>query len=139
MAGALAAWITRFSTLSNFFESTIARALSLGLALAGLISTKYFQSASATDLIFGLSVSSTLPVAAKLPTFGTAYQSTARAAAEISYTLYLTHFPFLTLIVMSSMAPFRFSSSDGVFVYFVFLTCSMLMGNCILVVFRTKH
>ena len=33
------------------------------------------------------------------------------------------------LIVMSSMAPFRFSSSDGVFVYFVylaFLTCSML-------------
>jgi peptidoglycan/LPS O-acetylase OafA/YrhL len=43
-----------------------------------------------------------------LPSFGRFYRSLARGAAEISYSLYLTHFPLLTLIIMIELSPFRF-------------------------------
>jgi peptidoglycan/LPS O-acetylase OafA/YrhL len=46
------------------------------------------------------------------------YASGASGAVEISYTLYLTHFPLLILVIMIGFAPYRFpSSSTGAVIY----------------------
>ncbi len=63
------------------------------------------------DLELVIAVALTLPVLATLPSPGGLYSALARASSELSYTLYLTHFPLLTLIVLVGFAPDRLPPS----------------------------
>jgi peptidoglycan/LPS O-acetylase OafA/YrhL len=111
VAGAGTAWLTGRTRLAPLIRRNMSRILGLGLAIIALISTKYIQQADYADLLFGLSIAFGLPMLALLPSPDKAYRSFTRATAEVSYTLYLTHFPFLTLIVMVEFAPHRFQPS----------------------------
>lgn len=103
-AGALAAR----SRTNILFRDNFVRAAVIVAVAATLYLTKRHDADAWTDILFGIAVALALPALAQLPTFGRHYRLAARGAAEISYTLYLTHFPFLTLIAFTSLAPPRF-------------------------------
>jgi transposase-like protein len=63
------------------------------------------------DLGLGITVALILPVIAHLPSPGGSFTAIARASSEVSYTLYLTHFPFLMLIVLMGFAPMKWPPS----------------------------
>jgi len=103
-AGALAA---RAQT-SSLFRDNFVRAALLVAVVATLYLTKQPGADIWTEIVFGVAVALALPALAQLPSFGRAYRLAARGAAEVSYTLYLSHFPFLSLIAFTSLAPPRF-------------------------------
>lgn len=117
IAGAAAGYVSaRFGRL-RLFQSRLAAAAALGLAGGVGILTKIPQ-AGVGDLALGLVVASSLPFLANIPSFGGVYRQLAKATSEISYTLYVTHFPLLMLIAMAYLAPHRFHpgpASLGVF------------------------
>jgi peptidoglycan/LPS O-acetylase OafA/YrhL len=104
LAGALAAR----ARSSALFRDDFVRAALIVAVAATLYLTKQYDADAWTGIAFGIAVALALPALAQLPTFGRTYRLSARAAAEVSYTLYLTHFPFLTLIAFTSLAPPRF-------------------------------
>ena len=114
LAGALAA---RAQSNTLFRDNFVRAALVVAIA-ATLYLTKQPGADAWTEIVFGTAVALALPALAQLPTFGRAYRSAARAAAEVSYTLYLSHFPFLSLIAFTSLAPPRFPPGiAGAFLY----------------------
>jgi peptidoglycan/LPS O-acetylase OafA/YrhL len=91
-----------------------------------LVFNKLFAEES-NDLMFGLLMALALPALSTFPSFGQAYRLLARAAAEISYTLYLTHFPLLTVVFLVGFAPYRFSPGlAGAATYFGLLSIAVL-------------
>ena len=116
-AGAAAAWCSRRLCLTGLFRSNVTRAGAIALLVTGLIVSKV-PALNIGDLGLGLIVALALPILAHLPSLGGAYSKAARALSEISYSLYLTHFPFLTMIVLTSIAPIKWLPSiAGVAVY----------------------
>ena len=75
--------------------------------LAMLAGTKIPQSGIG-DFHLGISVALALPVLSLLPPLGAWYSLIAGHLAGISFTLYVTHFPLLTLVAMVGFAPRRF-------------------------------
>jgi peptidoglycan/LPS O-acetylase OafA/YrhL len=106
VAGAAAAWVGDQPRIAAVLRLTSLRLLSSALVAIALILTK--TSIGIGDLGFGIIVALWLPVIAMVPSCGGFYRRSARGAAEISYTLYLTHFPLLSLIVLTGFAPHRF-------------------------------
>src|SRR5438067_7926939 len=55
-----------------------------------------------------------------MPTLGMSDRASPRGSSEFSYTLYLMHFPFLTVCVLAGLAPYRFQPTNaaGIFLYF---------------------
>jgi peptidoglycan/LPS O-acetylase OafA/YrhL len=116
VAGAAAAWLTRIPSLAPVFRHIGMRALAFALVVLALAVTR--KPFPHSDLILGFCVAVALPVLAWLPSFGRWYRSSAQAVAEVSYTLYLTHFPLLTLLVFVNFAPYRFQPGlEGALVY----------------------
>ena len=115
VAGAAAAWCSRRQVLIGLLRANTLRIAAATLLTAALIVSK---SPMLGDLPLGLAVALSLPVVANFPSPGGAYAAIARGLSEISYTLYLTHFPFLTLIVLVDIAPMRWApSTSGLSVY----------------------
>lgn len=104
LAGALAAR----AQSSTLFRDNFVRAALIVAVAATLYQTKLPGADAWTEIVFGAAVALALPAFAQFATFGSTYRSVARAAAEVSYTLYLSHFPFLSLIAFTSLAPPRF-------------------------------
>jgi peptidoglycan/LPS O-acetylase OafA/YrhL len=104
VAGAVAAWVSRRAALLILLRALASRIAALALLFIALLVTKSLT-VELGDLSLGIAVAVTLPVIAHLPGPGGSFKLIARGLSEISYTLYLTHFPFLTLIVMTGFAP----------------------------------
>lgn len=110
VGGAAAAWCSRRQYLAWLLQATALRIGAVFLLIAVLVASKS-TTIGIGDLGLGLAVVLILPIFAHLPNPGRAYTVAARGLSEISYTLYLTHFPFLTLIVLSGIAPMRWAPS----------------------------
>lgn len=110
VAGAAACYCARHPALSSFLQHKATRIIALVVLFAALVLSKV-PTANLGDLKLGFLVALVLPVLATLPSLGRGYCTAARAASEISYTLYLTHFPLLTFIAMVTLAPTRFAPS----------------------------
>jgi peptidoglycan/LPS O-acetylase OafA/YrhL len=122
VAGALAAWISRRAALLPLLTAIESRMAALALLFAALAISE-LPGFRLGDLGLGLSVAFTLPVMAHLPSPNGALRRVARGLSEMSYTLYLTHFPFLTLIVMVGFAPMKWppgASAAGVYMALLF-------------------
>ncbi len=118
VAGAVAAWLVRREHLAPALRHPAARVLALVLVAAGMAVMRKLPETLTSDLVFGFAVAVALPVLVMLPSAGRFYRATARAVAEVSYTLYLTHFPLITMIVMVGLAPYRFQpGAAGALVY----------------------
>jgi peptidoglycan/LPS O-acetylase OafA/YrhL len=107
VAGALAGWCVNSRCAVKASQSLLARFAGLIVFFVALAGAKSAADGLVNDMLLGVAVALVLPVLAHLPAPGRIYQVTSRALSEISYTLYLTHFPFLTLIIFSGFAPGR--------------------------------
>lgn len=107
VAGAAAAWCAHLEILAPALRHMVLRLAAVVLLVGALVLSK-ISAAGIGDLTLGLSVATALPVLAHLPSPWRAYSVLSRGVSEISYTLYLTHFPLLTCIVLSGFAPNRF-------------------------------
>jgi peptidoglycan/LPS O-acetylase OafA/YrhL len=106
VAGAAAAQCTRREEFATFLKYFITRISAMSLFFGALVLTQARLN-EIGDLELGIAVALTLPVLATLPSPGGLYSRLARVSSELSYTLYLTHFPLLTLIVLAGFAPDR--------------------------------
>jgi peptidoglycan/LPS O-acetylase OafA/YrhL len=78
------------------------------------------------DLALGLSVAAALPSLALLRSPGGWYRRAARMGSEISFSLYLFHYPFLLLLVFSLFAPDRYEPEPlGIFVFLLVVVASI--------------
>jgi peptidoglycan/LPS O-acetylase OafA/YrhL len=120
VAGAWAAWLTRRKFMRPVLRHNAVRLCGFAVATIALALTKSDMGIS--DLVLGLAIAACLPVLAMLPRLGRCYQLLARRAADLSYSLYLTHFPFLTLVISVGLAPYRFEfGATGMLVYLLLL------------------
>jgi peptidoglycan/LPS O-acetylase OafA/YrhL len=125
-SGAGAAWLAKLPIYTSVARHNGVRILSVALPIFAFVFEK-LSAEESNDLMFGLLVALALPALSTFPSFGKAYRLLARAAAEISYTLYLTHFPLLTVIFLVGFAPYRFSPGlAGAATYFGLLSIAVL-------------
>jgi peptidoglycan/LPS O-acetylase OafA/YrhL len=117
VAGTAAAWCASHPTLAPFLNWLPARLGSVMLLVFALILSR-LRYTWFNDIELGLVVAMTLPVIASLPSPGGIYSALARASSEFSFTLYLTHLPLLTLLVLAGFAPTRFAPSIIAFATF---------------------
>lgn len=110
VAGAAAAWCSRQPSLAGYLRSLPFRTAAVTLLVIPLVVSK-IPAVGLGDLGLGIAVALALPVLAYLPSPGGTFTAIARASSEVSYTLYLTHFPLLTLIVMTGIAPAKWPPS----------------------------
>lgn len=116
VAGAGAAWLSKQHRVVPMLQHVSVRILATVVAAMALALTKAAMGIG--DLILGIAIATWLPVIAMMPTCGRFYRLCATGSAEISYTLYLTHFPLLTFVVMVACAPYRFQpSAAGAVIY----------------------
>jgi peptidoglycan/LPS O-acetylase OafA/YrhL len=117
VAGAAAAWCISLPALARFLVCIPARIGAVVLLVSAIIlsRSKYDWFG---DIELGLVVALVLPVVATLPSPGRLYSALAKASSDFSFTLYLTHFPLLTLIVFVGFAPTRLA--PGVFAFAAF-------------------
>lgn len=105
--GGVMAWLGNKPFLERFWTRLEVRLVSLAIAFAAAGCT-VIPSIKLDLNVFGLLFALTLPILARLPDFGSWYQKIARACSEISFTLYLTHFPFMMFWTFLFFAPDRF-------------------------------
>jgi peptidoglycan/LPS O-acetylase OafA/YrhL len=110
VVGAASAWCSRQQPFERLLRHIALRIGAVLVFVAALISSKT-PAIGIGDLELGLAMALILPIFAHMPSPGGTYSSAARRSSEISYTLYLTHFPFLTMIVMVGIAPMRWPPS----------------------------
>ncbi|MBB4121997.1 acyltransferase family protein [Martelella radicis] len=108
-AGAFAALSFKTQIGGRIFRMPAVQILSTLAIPLCLVATKL--SPNFNDLELGLIVALALPGLASFRTKIPGFSATSHAISEISYTLYLTHIPLLTLIVMVGFAPERFPVS----------------------------
>jgi peptidoglycan/LPS O-acetylase OafA/YrhL len=106
VAGAAAAWCASLPALSRFLACLPAR-IGAVTALVLVLVLSRLGYAPLGDVGLGLAVALVLPVIATMPSPGRVYSVLGRASSKFSFTLYLTHFPLLTLIVLAGFAPTR--------------------------------
>lgn len=118
VAGAAAAWLTHQGALSRLFTSVGYRFVAIVLMVGGLIMSK-MPELGVGDQQLGLMIALALPAVAWLPSAGKKVSAIARGLSNISYTLYLSHFPLLMVIVLSSFAPTKWPpgfTAAGIFI-----------------------
>lgn len=123
MAGAAASQCSRLPGLQAFWKSIAVRIAASAFFLLMLILSKSWSTTS-TDLLLGIAVALALPMLANIPNPGGVLSRLSRASSEISYTLYLTHFPLLTLIAFCLFEPER--SAPDVYGLAVFLSLTLV-------------
>ncbi len=98
----LTSYLTSILTVRNWLQSFwLKRCLYIGLSIVffGLLGLSLKIKGTGMDLALGLSCASLLPILVKIPAPGGLYDRIARGLSEISYTLYVFHFPLLAMIV----------------------------------------
>ncbi len=78
------------------------------------------------EMTLGITFALTLPLLVCLPSFGLLYERPARAISEISFSLYVSHFPLLMMLTMLSFAPERFQPGVIAFLVFAGFICAAL-------------
>jgi peptidoglycan/LPS O-acetylase OafA/YrhL len=94
----------------SLFSTSNKRVIWWGLLLAsvavfGMTVVDKYRTGVKSDILLGLAFACLLPILALLPSFGSVYERAAGALANISYTLYATHFPVLAFIWFVALAP----------------------------------
>jgi peptidoglycan/LPS O-acetylase OafA/YrhL len=105
VAGAVAAWCATHPGFTHIVTWLPARIGAVLLFVAALTLSRVQHVFG--DIELGLVVALTLPFIAMVSSPGKIYRVLARTSSEFSFTLYLTHFPLLTLIVLVGFAPTR--------------------------------
>jgi peptidoglycan/LPS O-acetylase OafA/YrhL len=128
LAGAAAAWCTRRQALAGVLTNKATR-LGAVTILFGTLGWSRIVADDMSDLELGIVVAGVLPVFAKMPSPAGMYRTVARALSEVSYTLYLTHFPLLTFIVLTGMAPSRLAPSIAASeIYAVLISAAIILA-----------
>ncbi len=131
-AGAAAAWLSGQARLARVLRRADLRGLALVIVAIGLLVNHAMPETLSGDLVFGFAVALALPVVVMLPSFGGPYRALARGVAEPSYTLYLTHFPLVTMLVMIGLAPYRFQPGGaGALVYAGLLVAALAWSGVV--------
>jgi peptidoglycan/LPS O-acetylase OafA/YrhL len=125
VAGAAAAWCTRRQVLVGILVNSATRVSAVAI-LFGALALSKTAGDEIGDLELGIVVALILPVFARIPSPKGMYQTLARSVSEVSYTLYLTHFPFLACIVLTMVAPIRFAPSIAGAGIYVALMCGAI-------------
>lgn len=126
VAGACAAYCHRMPRMSGLFASTVAQAAAVVLLALALVAAK-LPGSRLGDIGLGILVASLLPFLANLKMPMRALAAVARASSDISYTLYLSHFPLLALLAFSLLTPARAVPGPSAFVaYLAFLAIALL-------------
>jgi peptidoglycan/LPS O-acetylase OafA/YrhL len=106
----------RFATSPKIRTPTV-----LAFALIAPLSVLTMSLQPATDpgnITLGLVIAMSIVVLSNAPSPGHWYEQTARALSEISFTLYVTHFPVLMLVAMLCFAPERLAPGVDAFLRF---------------------
>jgi peptidoglycan/LPS O-acetylase OafA/YrhL len=122
MAGAIAHYSLRFigrPATQGFLLMCFALAL---LAVVGATVLDKIRPGLASDLVLGAAFACVLPILTMLPSLGTIYNGVARNLANISYTLYATHFPVLAFMWFVVLAPHKWPIGP---------TAAIVMGSLI--------
>lgn len=112
------------------------------LGLAAILATMMIAEANViphSDLLLGSVVAIVLPVLALTPAPWRLYRNMARGLAEISYTLYVTHFPFLMAATMIFFAPIRLLPGVAALVPYALLTTGTLISAVVLWACFERH
>jgi peptidoglycan/LPS O-acetylase OafA/YrhL len=92
-----------------------------------------------SDLVIGLLVALALPAAAKLPSLGRWFDTRAKFLAEISYSLYLAHFPLVVAVSAILILPYRLQPDALGFLAFVTLVLACLgWGYFVYLLFESR-
>lgn len=115
--GAGAAFITRRTGNHRFWRNWLIRC---GVAAFVLVAMALAEVswAGIGDLLLGFAVVLSFPILAGAGSPGAVYSRLARYLSEISFTLYVTHFPLLTFMVMVGLAPVRYPPGMNAFLIF---------------------
>ncbi len=119
--GALAGWgSSRHAAAPIFGNRWVQSVVFLSLPLLFVVGKAVPGAWS--EVAFGALVAAALPFMAHAPSPGGVYTKIARAGSEISYTLYLTHFPLIMLLVMATSGPSRAAFGYAGLGFFIVLT-----------------
>jgi len=129
--GAASAFMTRRTVRHRFWKSWIVR-MAIGLCVLISIGLVEISWAGIGDLLLGFSIALALPVLAGMDSPTAIYSRIARSISEISFTLYVTHFPLLTFLVLVNLAPVRRSPSMDGFLIFGMLVLGALLFAALL-------
>jgi peptidoglycan/LPS O-acetylase OafA/YrhL len=117
VAGAVAAWATGQSWAGSVLRNGALRLTAIAGFFGALVAAK-LGLMPLGNLGLGLAIAAALPVIANLPRVGKIGEIAARSLSEISYTLYLTHFPLISFLALVWFAPRRWVPSfEAVAVY----------------------
>ncbi len=136
--GGVMAWLSNQPFLERFWTRLEVRLLALAIALVAAGCT-VIPSIKLDLNVFGMLFAITLPVLARLPDFGSLYQKIARACSEISFTLYLTHFPFMMFWTFLFFAPERFLPEFQGALWFFALSCVTLLWAAVVWYLFERH
>jgi len=131
LAGAAAAWCTRRQALAGVLTNKATRVGAVTI-LFGTLGLSRIVADDMSDVGLGIVVAAVLPVFVKMPSPAGMYRTVARALSEISYTLYLTHFPLLTFIVLTGIAPNRLTPSIAAAVIYAVLITGAIIWAIVL-------
>jgi peptidoglycan/LPS O-acetylase OafA/YrhL len=122
IAGALAHYSLRFiDRPATQYALLMGFALALLLVVGATVLDK-IRPGLASDLVLGGAFACILPTLTLLPNLGVIYSRVARNLANISYTLYATHFPVLAFIWFVVLAPHKWAIGS---------TAAIVMGSLI--------
>ena len=122
--GAASAWCSGQQPFGRLLKHIALRIGAVLVLVAALVASR-IPAIGIGDLELGLTIALILPIFAHMPSPGGTYSSAARGLSEISYTLYLTHFPFLTFIVLVGIAPMKWPPSvEGAAIYAALLSAA---------------
>ena len=127
LAGALFGLLSMFLRGSRLFKRTDVQISSIFVVLAAIAATRAPDRFRLNDIQFGLIVAAALPLLVSCSLQSGTWKASTRFFSEISYTLYLSHFPLLTFFVMVFFAPHRMAPTLTAYTIFS-VTMIVLIG-----------
>jgi len=138
LAGAAAGWAARTPRLAAVRTHLLAR-LSVVAALVVMIALAKVMPNAMSPERFGFLVALILPVLASMPVPGKLYGRVGKALSEISYSLYLSHFPLLMLLAMTLIGADRLPPGLGAAaVYVAFFAAAMAWATILWWLFERR-
>ena len=125
LAGAVAAVMAQDRRLKPLFEHNLARAMTIVALPLGMVSAKLLSASS--DLWFGVLVAAGLPVWAAMPSTSRVFNVVCEYIADMSFTLYLTHFPLMMFFATLWLLPDQLAlSATGITTYAALIFASFV-------------
>jgi peptidoglycan/LPS O-acetylase OafA/YrhL len=128
LAGAVTSLLApRLAALSP--RRRIALTLFFALATVAALPAAHFGQDIFTDIALGLCCAALLPYLAAMPAFGGIYGRVAFGLSEISFTLYVVHFPLLALLWFGLLAPEQFAlGATGILIWLAMIAAALLLA-----------